>query len=196
MVMKDLRSLVRRLLEGITVGDGGKMSSDDDPDTLSDTTIELVSEYIKDNMLFSSSRYGKAQDYYLPLAAAEYFDHIGFKGYRKVKARNTKKGMWKDCVVVEFWYLPAQTPMKEDMDIDMTFNPEEVSNFVEDYIRRHKIGGRQGRGPFWEYELPIDAKQAFDEIGFSGYQVQKVDNPQHPDFGKQYVVVWPWTKVD
>ncbi len=196
MVMKDLRSLVRRLLEGITVGDGGKMTSDDDPDVLSDTTIELVSDYIKENMLFSSSRYGKAQDYYLPLAAAEYFDHIGFKGYRKVKARNTKKGMWKDCVVVEFWYLPPATPMKENMDIDMTFDAEEVANFVDDYIRRHKTGERHGAGPFRDYELPIDAKQAFDAIGFTRYKVERADNPEHHMFGKQYVVVPSWVKVD
>jgi len=195
MVMKDLRSLVRRLLETITVGDEGKMTSDDDPDVLSDTTIELVSQYIKENMLFSSSRYGKAQDYYLPLAAAEYFDHIGFKGYRKVKARNTKKGMWKDCVVVEFWYLPAETPMKEDMDIDMTFDAEEVANFVDDYIRRHKIDERHGRGPFWDYTLPIDAKQAFDDIGFSGYTVYRADNPAHEHYGQQFVLVSSWPKV-
>lgn len=194
--MEDIRKLIRKLMEGLEVGKDGQLSSDDDPDVLSDTTIELVSEYIQKNMLFSSSRYGKAQDYFLPLAAAEYFDHIGFKAYRKVKARNTKKGMWKDCVVVEFWYLPAETPMKEDMDIDMTFDAEEVSNFVDDYIRRHKIDERSGIGPFRDYYLPIDAKQAFDEIGFTRYKVERADNPEHADFGKTYVVVPSWVKVN
>lgn len=192
--MEDLRKFIRKLLEGMSVGDGGSLSSDDDPDVLSDMTIELVNDYIRDNQLFASSRYGKAQDYYLPLAAAEYFDHIGFKGYRKVKARNTKKGMWKDCVVVEFWHLPPATSMKEG--IDMSFDPEEISNFVDDYIRMHKVDAVSGAGPFRDYYLPLDAKQVFDEVGFTRYKLVRVDNPQHEDYGKTFVVVPSWVKVD
>ncbi len=194
MVMKDLRSLVRRLLEAITVGDAGKMTSHKQ-DALDDTMIELVSDYIQKNKLFTSNGF----DHYLPIEAKEYFDFIGFDGYKVIKMRANPKRVqepWKDVVAVELWYLPPATPMKENMDIDMTFDAEEVANFVDDYIRRHKTGERHGAGPFRDYELPIDAKQAFDAIGFTRYKVERADNPEHHMFGKQYVVVPSWVKVD
>lgn len=191
--MEHIRLIIRKLLEGMSVGDGGSLSSDDDPDVLSDTTIELVNDYIRNNQLFASSRYGKAQDYYLPLEAKEYFDHIGFKKYDVIEARRTNRSPWKKVVRVEFWYLPP-AEMQENMDA--TFDAEEVSNFVDEYIRRHKIDAVAGAGPFRDYYLPLDAKEIFDEVGFTRYKLVRADNPQHEDYGKTFVVVPSWTKVD
>lgn len=79
---------------------------------------------------------------------------------------------------------------------NLRFDAEEVANFVTDYIRHHKIGERQISAAMWEYELPIEAKQDFEEVGFSLFSVENVINPKHPDYGKQYVLVKSWPKVD
>ena len=194
--------------ENVSIGPNGQMSSDDDSG-IDTTTIELVNDYIRRHVkgasyakyggsMVSSSRYGGAADYYLPLDAKDYFDHIGFKQYKVIKMRSAKKGMWRDCVAVEFWKLPEQTT-QENMETGdfskVTFDAEEVSNFVSDYIRKHKIGERQTSGSMWEYELPVDAAEAFRSVGFNLFSVETVVNPTHPEHGKKYVLVKSWPKV-
>lgn len=69
-------------------------------------------------------------------------------------------------------------------------------DLVTDYIRANKIGERKGIGFYADYELPMDAKEYFDAIGFQDYSVERTTNQKHPDFGKDYVSVSSWFDVD
>jgi len=63
---------------------------------------------------------------------------------------------------------------------------------VTDYIRDHKIDSHRGSGPYRDYYLPLEAKEYFDFIGFDNYEVFRVDNPEHQDYGKRFVEVKSW----
>lgn len=67
---------------------------------------------------------------------------------------------------------------------------------VTDYIRANRIGERKGIGFYADYELPLEAKEYFDAIGFQDYTVERVTNQRHPDFGKDYVLVSSFFNVD
>jgi len=69
-------------------------------------------------------------------------------------------------------------------------------DLVSDYIRANRIGEHKGRGFYTDYELPLDAKEYFDAIGFQQYEVETVTNQKHPDFGKKYVSVSSFFDVD
>lgn len=202
MTMDDLRKLVRAIIaEAMSVGGDGKLSDDGvDP-----VTVELVNDYIRQNKKFESSRYGSASDYFLSLEAREYFDFIGFHNYKIIKTRsNAKKGAWMQVVAVEFWprlsddvqegmAVGADGRVEKDWDMQSL---EINHDLVTDYIRAHKIGEHKGAGFYADYELPLEAREYFDAIGFQDYTVERCTNQKHPDFGKDYVLVSSFFDVD
>lgn len=197
----DLRKLVRSILrEAVAIGADGRISSDEDS---VDVTMELVGDYIKKNKISVHSRYGGADDYILPLEAQEYFDHLGFKRYKVVKVRKKTPGsVWQKHVQVEFWH---GDPMHEAMEVyadgtvDKSWEHDSLEinhDLVTDYIRANRIGERKGIGFYADYELPLEAKEYFDAIGFQDYTVERATNQRHPDFGKDYILVSSFFNVD
>ncbi len=102
MELQELRLIIRRLVEDVKVGENGEMQ--DDGDSMA-VTIELVDDYIKKHKISAHSHYGNVFDYILPVEAKEYFDYIGFKGYKLVKVRSKNiSSPWQTRVMVELWH--------------------------------------------------------------------------------------------
>ncbi len=74
---------------------------------------------------------------------------------------------------------------------DVKFSEDDYE-MVSEYIQDNMIDSRHGSGPYSDYYLPMDAKEFFDFIGFKNYEVIRVDNPEHKDYGKRYIEVSSW----
>lgn len=83
--------------------------------------------------------------------------------------------------------------IKNDGTLEFGKDQNDINyELVTDYIRNNKVDSYSGAGPYKDYYLPLEAREFFDFIGFKNYEVFRVDNPDHEDYGKRFVEVKSW----
>jgi hypothetical protein len=82
--------------------------------------------------------------------------------------------------------VSEQGKVGSDGNVDFS---DENYDLVRDYILDNKIDSKSGAGKYRDYYLPLEAKEFFDFIGWRHYEIFRVDNPDHEDYGKKFVEV-------
>jgi hypothetical protein len=113
--------------------------------------------------------------------------------FKQIKDLNTMKISETKLVNIIKTVLKEQGFIDNDGTLKFGDNQNDTNyELVTDYIKTHKVDSHRGSGPYHDYYLPLDAKEYFDFIGFKNYEVFRVDNPDHEDYGKKFVEVKSW----
>ncbi len=106
-----------------------------------------------------------------------------------VQHKNYDWGTISDERLSDLWYI-----FDGNLWIQMSNNITEGLNLMkkptfEILVNKYKPNHRQTTTYGYDWEFPIEAKRELDELGFDWYTVDKITNPKHPDYGKEYITI-------